>query len=154
MSVDGARSYDIKIWADVQSTDCANHAHGKPVVDYLTAHPCRGLERLLATTSVNGKPVGFAQSSLGFVGSAPAVYTIAGNFAALERKDGTGSINDLFREGYRLPSDPSKLPSPDAFDVQSQDSGVTIVDAFYLDRKTPNNDPALVQLARDIYLQF
>lgn len=153
-STDGKRTYDIKIWADVQTTDCADHAYGNPVIAYLTAHPCHGLDRILATTSVNGKPVGFNQSSLGFVGNAPEVYQTAGNFATLERKDGTGNVSDLFREGYRLPSDPSKLPSPDAFNVESQDSGVTIVDAFYLDRKTPNNDPALIQMAQDIYLQF
>ena len=154
-SVDGKTTYDIKIWVQVQSTTCANHAHGVPIVQYLTAHPCAGLTRLLATTEVGGRPVGFAQSSLGFVGNAPAVYQTAGNFATLERANNTGSVNDLLADGYRLPGNgPSKLPSPDAFDVQAQDSGVTIVDAFYLDGPTPNNAPALIKLAQDIYLQF
>ena len=153
-STDGARTYDIKIWFEVMSDDCASHAYGVPVVQYLTAHPCRGLDRILATTTVDGKAVGFAQSTLGFVGNAPDVYSTAGNFASLERKDNTGSIDDLISEGYRLPDGPSKLPSPDAFNVQSQDSGVVIVDAFYLNGKTKNNDPALVQMAQDIYLQF
>jgi hypothetical protein len=154
-SVDGSRTYDIKIWFDVQnSNNCADHAYGSPVIQYLTAHPCNALDRILATTVVNGKAVGFAQSSVSFVGNAPDVYQTAGNFASLERKDGTGNVDDLLRDGYRLPDGPSKLPSPDAFDVQSQDSGVTIVDAFYLTGKTPNNDPALLQMAQDIYLQF
>jgi len=153
-SVDGARKYDIKIWFEVQDDSCADHAYGTPVIQYLTAHPCHGLDRLLATTEVDGKAVGFAQSSLGFVGNAPGVYQTAGDFASLERQDGTGNVNDLLREGYRLPDGPSKLPSPDAFEVQSQDSGVTIVDAFYVSGKTPNNDPALIRMALDIYLQF
>jgi len=153
-SVDGSRSYDIKIWFEVQDDNCADHAYGTPVIQYLTAHPCHGLDRILATTEVNGKAVGFAQSSLGFVGNAPGVYQTAGNFASLERQDGTGNVNDLLREGYRLPDGPSKLPAPDAFNVQSQDSGVTIVDAFYLNGSTPNNDKPLIQMAQDIYLQF
>src|SRR5207302_262514 len=93
-SVDGSRSYDIKIWFEVQNDECADHAYGTPVIQYLTAHPCHGLDRILATTEVNGKAVGFAQSSLGFVGNAPAVYQTAGDFATLERKDGTGNVND------------------------------------------------------------
>ena len=153
-SVDGKRTYDVKIWWQLASTDCADHAYGVPVVQYLTANPCQGMSRLLSTTTVNGKAVGFAQTSLSFVGNAPQVYQTAGNFAQLERQDGTGSVNDLLREGYQLPSGPTRLPSPDAFDVESQDSGVTIVDAFYLSGSTPNNDPALVKMAQDIYLQF
>ena len=153
-STDGKRSYDVKVWWQVDSEQCADHAYGTPVVQYLTAHPCQSMVRLLATTTVAGKAVGFASSSLGFIGNAPQVYKIAGNFAALEARDGTGSVNDLLREGYRLPSGPSALPSPDAFDVESQDSGVTIVDAFFLTGPTPNNDPALVQMAKDLYLQL
>jgi len=153
-SVDGKTVYDIKIWAQVTSTTCADHAYGTQIVQYLTAHPCAGLTRILATTEVGGRPVGFAQSSLGFLGTAPAVYTIAGKFAVLENKDGTGSIKDLLRDGYRLPSGPSKLPSSEAFNVESEDSGVTIVDAFYLDGSTPNAAPALIAMCKDIYLQF
>ena len=153
-SADGKRSYDIAIWWQVNTADCAGHSYGTPVIQYLTANPCHGMTRLLATTTVGGKAVGFAQTSLSFIGNAPQVYQTAGSFAALEEKDGTGSVNDLLREGYRLPSGPASLPSPDAFDVESQDSGVTIVDAFYLSGPTPNNAAPLVQLARDIYLQF
>jgi len=46
------------------------------------------------------------------------------------------------------------VPSPDAFSAVGQDAGVTIVDAWYLDEPTPDNDPALVKMAHDIFLQF
>jgi len=153
-STDGSRSYDVKIWWQVNDTDCADHAYGNPVVQYLTAHPCQAMTRLLATTTVGGKAVGFAETDIGFVGNAPAVYQTAGNFATLERKNGTGSIDDLLREGYRLPTGPSKIPSSEAFSVESQDSGVTIVDAFFLSGTTPNNDKALIQMEQDMYLQL
>jgi hypothetical protein len=153
-AISGGKAYVIDIWAETTDLDCAAHAYGGPVIAYLTAHPCRGLTRLLATTMVNGKRVGFNQSSLAFAGGAPASYTTAGNFRSLVVKDGTGNVNDLLREGRRLPSGPTSVPSPDAFSALSQDASVTIVDAWYLDVPTPDNDPALVRMAQDIYLQY
>lgn len=147
-------TYVIKVWAQVHTATCADHAYGTPVINYLKANPCGGLDRLLATTVVDGHRVGFAQSTLGFRGVDPQVYEVAGNFRALVTKDGTGNLDDLFRDGYRLPSGPQHVPSPDAFSALSQDAGVTVVDAWYLDRATPENDQPLVRLATDIYLQF
>jgi hypothetical protein len=46
------------------------------------------------------------------------------------------------------------VPDPSAFRAQSQDAGVTIDELWYLDGPTPVNDPALVRLAEDVYLQF
>jgi hypothetical protein len=82
------------------------------------------------------------------------VYKTAGDFRTLVAADGTGNINDLLREGRRLPSGPSAVPTPDAFSVLGQDAGVAIVDAWYLDGPTPNNDPALVKMGHDIFLQY
>jgi hypothetical protein len=147
-------TYAIKVWTETTDTNCAAHAYGDPVIEYLQAHPCRSVVRLLATTKVKGKRVGFAQSSLGFVGKNPQVYTTAGKFRTLVTRDGTGNISDLLREGRRLPAGPTSVPSPDAFTALTQDASVTIVDAWYLDAPTPDNDPPLVQMAKDIYLQF
>jgi hypothetical protein len=150
----GTVTYNIEIWVETTDSDCASHAYGAPVISYLTAHPCNGLSRLLATTTVGGKRVGFNQATFGFTGTAAAVYTTAGNFRTLVEQDGTGNINDLLREGRRLPSGPTAVPSPDAFRALSQDAGFTIVDAWYLDGPTPDNDPPLVKMALDIYLQY
>jgi hypothetical protein len=152
---DGGRTYVVKVWAQTQDVDCAGHAYGAPVVAFLKQHPCAGLSRLLVTTTVHGRPVGFAQNSIGFKGpTAQAVYQAAGRFRALVTKDGTGNLNDLLREGYRLPSGPTSVPYPDAFLALSQDNSVSIVDAWYLQGSTPDNDPALIHMAKDIYLQF
>lgn len=146
--------YVIKVWAEKKDPTCADHAYGTPVVNYLQAHPCAGLHRLLGTTVVKGKAVGFAESRLGFVGAGDAVYKVAGDFVDLVTKEGTGNVDDLLRDGYRLPSGPTSVPSPDAFNAQGQDAGVIIDDIWYLDGPTPDNDPPLVQFARDIFLQF
>jgi len=80
-------------------------------------------------------------------------YRTAGAFRSLVTRSGTGNLNDLLREGYRLPSGPTSVPFPNAFDAQSQDAGVTVVEAWYLDGHTPDNDPPLVHMAQDLFLQ-
>lgn len=155
VSPGGGQTYVIKVWAQVQNSDCAVHAYGAPVIRFLQKHPCQGLSRRLATTTVNGREAGFVQNSIGFTGNgAEAMYRAAGQFRSLVTRDGTGNLNDLLREGYRLPSGPSSVPSPDAFSALSQDNIVTVVEAWYLQGSTPSNDPALVTMAEDTYLQF
>jgi hypothetical protein len=148
------RHYDIKIWFETRTIECADHAYGQ-VADFLTAHPCRGLTRQLATTTVKGKEVGFNLSVVNIPGSdSTHLYDNASAFRTLVDKDGTGSVADLLREGYRLPSGPTAVPSPDAFRSMVQDAGISIYDMWYLDGPTPNNDPALEQMAQDIYLAY
>ena len=147
-------TYEVLIWWDVQNDTCFDHAYGQPMITFLTTHPCSGLRRILATTTVGGRPVGFAMSATGFPGTPGNLYGEAGRFARLEQADGTGSLNDLLREGYRLPSGPTSIPSGEAFNVLGQDTGVTVWDAWYLDGPTPTNDPALIQMTQDLFLQF
>lgn len=155
VTVHSARGdYVIEIWAEVKTATCADYAYGNRVIDFLTAHPCTGLDRVLATTTVAGRPVGFAESSLGFSGKYPEVYRVATRFEALVRRDGTGNLTDLFREGYRLPTGPTSVPSPDAFNVLGQDAGVSVFDVWYLDGPTRHNERPLVHMTRDIFLQF
>jgi hypothetical protein len=147
-------TYHVQIWWDVQNDTCFDHAYGQPMITFLTTHPCSGLRRILATTTVNGRPVGFAMSATGFPGTRHNLYGEAGQFARLEEANGTGSLNDLLREGYRLPSGPTSVPSSEAFNVLGQDTGVTVWDAWYLDGPTPTNDPALIKMTQDLFLQF
>ncbi len=141
------------MWAEQTSTDCAAHAYGQ-VAGFLAAHPCFGISQVLATTAIDGRAVGFAQNGVGFKGDLQVSYRAARDFGALITRDGTGNLDDLFREGYRLPAGPDHVPSPDAFKALGQDNGVTVVDAWYLDGPTPDNDPPLVKMAEDIFLQF
>jgi hypothetical protein len=151
-SPDGA-TYVVKIWWDVHNRTCFDHAYGS-IVTFLTTHPCGGLDRVLATTTVNGRPVGFAESQTGFPGTPHNLYGETGKFIQLEEADGTGSVSDLMREGYRLPSGPTSVPSGEAFNVLGQDQGATVWDVWYLDGSTPSDDPALVKMTQDLFLQF
>jgi hypothetical protein len=155
VTVHSARGdYVIEIWAEVKTATCADNAYGHRVISFLTAHPCTGLDRVLATTTVAGRPVGFAESSLGFTGQYPDVYRVASRFEDVVRRDGTGNLIDLFRLGYRLPSGPTSVPSPDAFNVLGQDAGVSVFDVWYLDGPTRHNEHPLVHMTRDVFLQF
>jgi hypothetical protein len=145
-------TYVVKIWAENSTTDCAAHAYGA-VVNFLKHHPCYGLRQVLATTTVDGKEVGFAQRSIGFRGGERSSYRAAGQFRELVTRSGTGNVNDLMREGYRLPSGPTSVPFPNAFSALGQDNGVTVVEAWYVHGPTPDNDPPLVRMAQDIFLQ-
>jgi hypothetical protein len=148
----GGTTYEVQIWAERSATDCAAHAYGA-VVAFLHRHPCSGLRQVLATTTVDGRAVGFAERSIGFRGGMQAGYRAAGQFRELVTRDGTGNLDDLMREGYRLPSGPTSVPFPNAFSALAQDNSVTVVEAWYLQGATPDNDPPLVRMAQDIFLQ-
>jgi hypothetical protein len=147
-------TYVVQLWAEVKDETCFDHAYGKPIVTFLTEHPCTGLHRVLGTTEVDGRPVAFAQSSTGFRGTAADPYKYAGEFIRLEKADGTGSINDLLREGYRLPEGPASVPAREAFNVIGQDQGVTIWDVWYLDGPTPVNAKRLIRMTTELFLRF
>jgi hypothetical protein len=146
------RTYVLKVWAKVHTPFCAPHAHGQ-VRHFLARHSCTGLTRYLVTTKVEGRRVGFAQSTVGFKGkNVQQTYKITGEFRQLITKDGTGNFNSLFSSGYHTPAGPQYIPSPDAFKALSQDSVVTSVDAWYLHGRTPSNAAPLIRMAKDIYL--
>jgi hypothetical protein len=147
-------TYVVEIWAAVRNRTCFDHAYGQVMVEWLTRHPCSGLTRYLGTTTVGGRPVGFAESATGFPGRPGDLYGEAATFARLEQANGTGSLNDLLREGYRLPSGPTSIPSSEAFNVLGQDQGVTVWDAWYLDGPTPDQDPPLMTMTEDLFLRF
>jgi hypothetical protein len=147
--------YVLKIWAERKHEKCLPHAYGAPVRRFLRHHKCRDLTRYLVTTRVNGRGVGFAQSSLGFTGKTPTqMYRAAGKFRKLVSENGTGNFYSLFHDGASLPRGPQSVPDPDAFNAQAQDAGVTIVDAWWLHGKTARNAKPLERMARDIYLHW
>lgn len=152
---DGGAPLQLAIWGDNTVADCAAHAYGAPVLAYLHSHQCRDIRRVLASTTYNGRALGIAAETVGFGGtSVSQSYAAAGNFAKLVTKDGTGMVNDLVREGVRIPGGPKQLPYPDTFFAGAQDDGAFIYEAFYLQGKTPENDPKLEKLLQGIVLQF
>jgi hypothetical protein len=151
---DGTTKYVIAVWVEDDTVNCEGHAYGAPVIAYLKANLCSGMRRLLAATTVGGRPVGIAQSLVSFSGGTQAGEQVAGDFQTLVTQNGTGNINDLLREGKRFPNSGSKVGDPDAFTAAAQDGGVGIDDVWYLDGATPDNDPPLLALAQSLFLQL
>lgn len=147
-------TYSVKVWVEDTTINCEGHAYGAPVIAYLKAHLCKSMTRLLASTTVGGRPVGIAQTMITFTGDAPDVYQTAGDFKTLVTQDGTGNISDLLREGKRFPNSGSSIASPDAFSAQGEDSAVGIDDLWYLDGPTPDNAPVLMGLGESLFLQL
>ncbi|SOD72494.1 hypothetical protein SAMN05892883_1885 [Jatrophihabitans sp. GAS493] len=158
LTVAGAsgRKYPITIWGEDKISTCHDHAYGAPMIAFLISHPCGGANRLLFTTKVNGagRTIAVSLIETSFAGSSPdKPYDNANAFQTLVSKDGTGNINDLLREGYRLPDGTSRIPTPDAFTALGQDAGVWVYDLWYTTGRTPNNAPELILLAQDLFLQ-
>jgi hypothetical protein len=153
-SFDNSTQWVVKVWVQDATVDCEGHAYGTPVIAYLKANLCSGMTRLLASTTVGGRPVGIAQSTLGFPGGPPQSYQAASGFKDLVTQNGTGNVADLLREGKRFPNSGTKVGDPDAFSAESQDAGVGVDDVWYLDGSTPENDPLLLKLAQSLFLQL
>jgi len=149
----GAAPFDVTIWAEDMLQDCRSHAYGAPVIAFLTSHPCGETRRQLLTLPLNGKEVGVSIIQTSFEGSSPDdPYDNAHQFSELVKRDGTGNINDLVREGKILPRGPVAIPATAAFAVLGQDSGVGIFEFWYTAGPTPKNAPELTALADVLFL--
>ncbi|WP_375486715.1 hypothetical protein [uncultured Jatrophihabitans sp.] len=145
------RSYAVTVWDHDTIANCATHAYGATMIKFLEAHPCRGAHRVLGTVLLGGRTVAVSAITTSFRGTGADPYGATTRFIKLEQADGTGSVNDLLREGGSLPGT-DEIPPTEAFVVLSQDTGVTVFDAWYVGAQTPDQDPPLVTLERNLYL--
>jgi len=147
-------THSLDVWAappDGQS--CAQHAWGTPVLNFLKTHDCALSGRRLVTTTLDGHRVAISlqTADVPSPGNAADPYQAAGQFTTLLKGSNTGSINDMLQDGYRFAGGPSKIPANELFWIASQDNGVFIFDAWYLDGTAPNT--ALQDLCEALVLQ-
>lgn len=149
-------AYQVDIWAVDRITDCAAHAYGSALVAFLRAHPCHSATRRLLTLDLDGREVALSSVAVTLPpygsGTSGDVYRYAGEFVRLENANGTGSMDDLLREGVRVPGVQSAIPADEAFLVQGEDLGVAVFDAWYVHGPTPSQAVELVRLERDLTL--
>lgn len=146
------QQYRATVWASDTIHNCAQHAYGAPMIAFLRKHPCGPTHRVLATVYTSAGPVDVSAISTSFAGHGANIYRPTEQFVNLENASGTGSINDLLREGASMPGASGQIPPHEAFKVYSQDTGVTVFDAWYGHGSTPDQDPALVSLEEDLFL--
>lgn len=157
VTVTGTQSghtYVVGVWATSKVTNCAAHAYGAPLIAFFRQHPCTSATRRLVTLdSADGRRLAMSIIVVECqYGGATDPYADAGLLTTMERADGTGSMNDLLREGVRVPGMQSAIPRDEAFAVDSQDTVVTIFDAWYTTNATTPDDPSIVQLEHDLFL--
>lgn len=146
------RRYQAVIWASDTIRNCAAHAYGAPMIAFLQSHPCGPTHRVLATVYVNGRDVDVSSIATSFAGRGARVYVPTEQFVRLEEANGTGSINDLLREGASMPGGTGQIPAHEAFQVLSQDTGADVLDAWYQTGPTRDQDPFLLSLEQDLFL--
>jgi hypothetical protein len=148
------RSYTLQVWAKSTITDCGAHAYGAPLVTFFRNHPCkRATRRLLTIDSAAGRTLAISTIAVECqYGGASDPYANAGRLTTLEKAQHTGSMNDLLREGVRVPGLGTSIPKNEAFAVIGQDTVVTIFDAWYTTGATTPDDPSIVRLENDLFL--
>ncbi len=144
--------YSGVVWAHDLITDCAANAYGSVMIAFLRTHPCRLAARRLTTFVLGDRQVALSIISAEIPGSAADAFDNAAKFIKLELQDGTGGMNDLLRDGHRIPAGPSAIPASEAFLVLGQDQSATIFDAWYLDGSTAPDAPELLNMENDLFL--
>jgi len=127
--------------ASDQQTNCAAHAYGQ-VAAFFARTPCTSVQRLLATTAVNGRPVVVASNVVTFADASQA-----SSYLHVVNADGTGNISDLLREGVRYPGGPDHLPTA-AFASRQVGSIVRVAEAAWASGTPSGTDPALLAVAK------
>lgn len=154
--VDGT-SYALTVWGDNAVTDCASHSYGR-VMTFFLLHPCRRARRVLATLSLGGRLVVLSSVAVyeptpdTEVGPNGSPSKNANNLSALEIASGAGGLNDLLREGVRVPGvSATRIPAGEAFEVEQQDDYMAVFDAFYAVGATTDQDRQLVTMERNLF---
>jgi hypothetical protein len=150
------RTYRIRVRATDHLTDCVTHAYGAPLVSFLRRHDCQSATRRLVTLDLGGSTVALSIITVTMppdnAGDGAKLFSYAGRLAQLENADGTGSMDDLLREGVRVPGLQSAIPGSEAFLVLGQDLVVTIFDGWFVHSATPDQDPRVLALEHDLFV--
>ena len=148
-------TYDMTLWAQDVITDCGAHSYGQKIVDYFSAHPCRSATRRLWTFPLNSRTAVLSvisvSAQIGKINENPD-FEYAVQLADLENADNTGSVNDLLREGNRVPGVATAIPAAEVFSVTTQDGLVVIMDGWYATATTSPSDAMLKNAEADLSL--
>jgi hypothetical protein len=163
MSVHGTdgSTYRLAIKAQDHITDCAAHAYGNAVISFLRSHACLGADRYLATTSIGTRSAILSVITLTLAPRMPDVNGQAelAQLDSIENGSGTGSINDLLRDGRSIDRYSGKIPANEAFLVKTApaDGGsrlfpeLAIFDAWWASGTTQDQDPSLVAMESALF---
>jgi hypothetical protein len=145
--------YSVEMLAADRITDCSAHSYGPPIIEYFSAHPCQRAARRLFGILIHGRVALMSTIAVSCaVGPRRDEYKWTSKLFQLERANGTGSMNDLLREGVRVTGVPDSIPSHEAFGVLEQDTLVVIADAWWASGKTDDQDHTLLAAEQNLFL--
>lgn len=134
-------------------TNCSEHSYGAPIIEYFRAHPCRSATRRLFGILVDGRVAVMSTIVVTCaLGPRRDPYRWTGKLYRLERANGTGSVNDLLREGVHISGVASSIPAHEAFGVFAQDDAVAIMDAWWSKGSTQDQDHTLLAAEQNLFL--
>ncbi len=146
--------YVATVRAEDTAQNCAANSYGAAMIAFFRAHPCpTGIGRRLVTIPYHGRTVAMSVIVVTMPPSRSGdPYQEASELSRLENAPGTGGLNDLLRSGVRPAGWPARIPAHEVFVVAGEDATIAVFDLWYLDGSTADQDPALVALARDLFL--
>jgi hypothetical protein len=144
--------YQVEILASDRVSDCSAHSYGAPIIEYFRAHPCEGATRRLFGILIHGRVAVMSTIAVSCaLGPNRDIYKWTSMLSRLERSNGTGSMNDLLREGVRVNGVPGAIPSHEAFGVFEQDTVVAIMDAWWSTGSTRDQDHTLLATEQNLF---
>jgi len=148
------KPYNLAVWAQDKFTNCAAHAYGTPMITFLNSHPCYGAARSLSTLYLGNREATLSIITIEFKPgpSDPAGYKAAEKFNQLETSSGTGALNDLLRDGTRIPTLATAIPAHESFYVTGQDAAITVFDGWWTTGTTHDQDLTLLNVEKNLFL--
>lgn len=146
------RRYCGLLWTSDVVHDCAKHAHGAKMIAFLQKHKCGPTGRALATVFVRHDAINVTSVETSFAGSARNPFGAQLEFTNLVKSSRGGGIDDLLRDGHRIPGPHGRPPAHAVLGVFAIGANINVIDAWYRDKPTPKNDYNLRLVEADLKL--
>lgn len=129
--------YCAVVWMSDVIHDCAKHAYGRKMTAFLGKHHCRPARRTLATVFHAHFAVNVSSVATAFPGTAHNQLGAEFKFTQLAETRSAGGIDDLLRDGHRIPGSAGTPPKDAVYGVYPLDTSVDVLYAWYRARPGP-----------------
>jgi len=145
--------YCAVVWSSDVIHNCAKHAYGRKMIAFLRKHHCRSATRTLATVFHAHFAVNVSSVATAFPGTAHNQFGAEFKFTQLAKTRSAGGIDDLLRDGHRIPGPAGTPPKHAVYGVYPLNTMVDVLYAWYAGYRsgpTPGLPPSLKTIEQDI----
>lgn len=140
------------VWTSDEIHDCAKHAHGARMIAFLKKHTCGPTGRVLATVFARHDAINVSSIETSFSGTPRNPFGAQLQFTNLVKSPSGGNIDDLLREGHRMPGPHGRMSAHAVLGVFTIGQNINVIDTWYRNKPTPNNDYNLRLVEADLKL--